>query len=478
MHNLDDNELDRLSRDAAERYEPDAAPPAWDGLQKRLDREMPTRKEGKDRKYWLLLLLLLLVGGGSALLYYSQNQHLETVPAAAENKKSSGNNGPEKAVKDADQLTTSTSNTDASNSATSAGESSASPDRNANAAATSNKRGDAGQEDASKESFEHSKQPGISRDRSNKLIAGTAGGRNINKNQPENGAGIAATNGRNRSGKNGKQPNANGVAADDPGLSTDVSFYHVIGLNAVSKDFSFAQINNTNPRLNHSEPVASYAAQAKDQKSAEVKFRPFEFGVVVGPDNSQVHGTKANQSGYNLGLTFGFNLSKRWQINTGLVYNKKYYDAKGEDYHSPKGYWTDTLYLSLVNGSCNMWDIPINVRYNILAKKHYSVFASAGISSYFMKTEDYGYHYYDNSGQYGYKYKSTPTNNAYWFSIGNLSAGYEQNFGAFSVQAEPYLKFALRGVGMGSLDLNSYGMNIGLKYKPNWSLKKANPQHN
>ena len=88
MHNLDDNELDRLSRDAAEHYEPAAAPPAWDGLQKRLDREMPTRREGKDRKYWLLLLLLLLVGGGSALLYYSQNQHLETASAAADNKAS------------------------------------------------------------------------------------------------------------------------------------------------------------------------------------------------------------------------------------------------------------------------------------------------------------------------------------------------------------------------------------------------------
>ena len=118
-------------------------------------------------------------------------------------------------------------------------------------------------------------------------------------------------------------------------------------------------------------------------------------------------------------------------------------------------------------------DLPINVRYNILAKKNYSIFASAGVSTYFMKTEDYGYHYYDYTGRYGYKYKSTNTNDAYWFGVGNLSAGYEQNFGAFSVQAEPYIKFALRGVGLGSLDLNSYGMNIGLKYKPNWSIKKT-----
>jgi hypothetical protein len=101
--------------------------------------------------------------------------------------------------------------------------------------------------------------------------------------------------------------------------------------------------------------VTTYATPLKDQKSGENKLRPFEFGIVVGPDKSQVHGTTADQTGYNLGLTFGFNLSKRWQINTGLVYNKKYYNANGEDYHAPKGYWTDTLYLSMVNGRCYMW---------------------------------------------------------------------------------------------------------------------------
>jgi len=71
MHNLDDNELDRLSREAADQYEPDTATPGWDGLQRRLDREMPIRKDDRDRKFWLLLLLFLLVGVGAA--YYFQN---------------------------------------------------------------------------------------------------------------------------------------------------------------------------------------------------------------------------------------------------------------------------------------------------------------------------------------------------------------------------------------------------------------------
>jgi hypothetical protein len=41
------------------------------------------------------------------------------------------------------------------------------------------------------------------------------------------------TNGRNRSGKSGNQPSANDVSDEDRGISTDVSFYHVIGVNTV-----------------------------------------------------------------------------------------------------------------------------------------------------------------------------------------------------------------------------------------------------
>jgi len=468
MHNLDDNELDRLSREAADLFEPDMATPGWDGLQRRLDREMPIRKDDRDRRYWLLLLLLLLVGGGSAY-YFQRNGTGTTLPVA--NKEAEKAAGKDRAV----------TASNASKSATEAAvSSSANPTSNETAESTksgvaeSSARSNTASLQKAKQSTEIIQGTGEQHESVNKTKAARqkSGGR-FNSDGGSLAAGYSATNGTDDLQQMQLSKSSN--RSQNPA-------FHIYDVEGGSRSFDFAGLQNRTPKMNvatapnTATPAASIAK--KEKKASDFALRPFEFGIIVGPDKSQVHGTKDGQSGFNLGLSFAYNINKRWQINAGLIYNKKYYSAKGEDYHAPKGYWTDTVTLSMVNASCLMWDLPINVRYNIVANKNYSIFASAGISSYFMRTEDYGYHYYYYTGQYGYRYKSTPTHDAYWMSVGNLSAGYEQNLGSFSVQAEPYVKFALRGVGMGKVDLNSYGMNIGLKYKPSWSLKKTHPRKN
>ena len=461
MHNLDDNELDRLSREAADQYEPDTATPGWDGLQKRLDREMPIRKDDRDRKYWLLLLLFLLVGVGAA--FYFQKGTGTSLPVTTGSEKNLAEKNNPAATKTA-----------ASDKAGTATPSSSTPvgDEQQSAierAATDTKRA------THTDALNNQKQP-----------------TEINQRTGEhNSSGNFAKVSRQKKG--GQQKSRGGSSfSNDPSAMANNDLqqsnsvqrsanpaFHINEIQAGTHSFDFASLQNRNPSVNVASQSHAATQAVKTEKTdkqiSNPELRPFEFGILVGTDKSQVHGTKDDGSGYNLGVTFAYNINRRWQINTGLVYNKKYYSAKGEDYHPPKGYWTDTVTLSMVNANCLMWDIPINVRYNIVAKKEYSIFANVGISSYLMRSEDYGYHYYYYTGQYGYRSKSTPTHDAYWMSVGNLSAGYEQNLGSFSVQAEPYVKFALRGVGMGKVDLNSYGMNIGLKYKPSWSLKKPHP---
>jgi cytoskeletal protein RodZ len=72
MHNLSDEELDRLSKEAADRYSAPPVQSTWEKLSRRLDDEMPQDK--KDRKiiFWLSLLLLLI--GGGALYYFTQGK--------------------------------------------------------------------------------------------------------------------------------------------------------------------------------------------------------------------------------------------------------------------------------------------------------------------------------------------------------------------------------------------------------------------
>ena len=67
MHNLSDQDIDHLSKEAADNYEAAPGPAMWDNIQKRLDAEMPVQKKEKKRFFWLfslsgLLLLALMIG--------------------------------------------------------------------------------------------------------------------------------------------------------------------------------------------------------------------------------------------------------------------------------------------------------------------------------------------------------------------------------------------------------------------------------
>ncbi|WP_315816598.1 hypothetical protein [Paraflavitalea speifideaquila] len=107
----------------------------------------------------------------------------------------------------------------------------------------------------------------------------------------------------------------------------------------------------------------------------------------------------------------------------------------------------------------------LNLRYDFSVNNKQRWFASAGASSYIMTSEYYNYDftYGGNRMQRSADRDSTST---YLFSILNLSAGFERSLNKrFSLQAEPYFKIPMKGLGYGKLDLTSYGIYFSVKYK-------------
>jgi len=115
-----------------------------------------------------------------------------------------------------------------------------------------------------------------------------------------------------------------------------------------------------------------------------------------------------------------------------------------------------------------MLDIPINLRYDISLEGNNRFFVSSGLSSYIMTNQSYVYFYRTNPfGFQGWADASYNTPQNYWFSMLNLSMGFETSISnSFSLQVEPYAKMPLRQVGVGNVSLTSYGINLGLKYAP------------
>jgi hypothetical protein len=207
------------------------------------------------------------------------------------------------------------------------------------------------------------------------------------------------------------------------------------------------------------EPPAKITRKAKEKINGR-----FSISVLAGPDLTHVNRAAASEAGFNIGATAQLYITKRFAIQTGVIYTKKSYTAHGNDFHPPKDYWLAYVDLKKVEGSCWMLDIPVNIRYDIVQSRRGRVFASAGVSSYIMTKEDYDYYYYYNSvnstGSWLNKTGSTDL-----FSVGNVSAGYERMIGRnVSFQLEPYFKVPLRGVGFGKIDLSSYGLYLSMRY--------------
>jgi hypothetical protein len=215
-------------------------------------------------------------------------------------------------------------------------------------------------------------------------------------------------------------------------------------------------------------PVADSAQTAAQQKKKDnakkdkIK-QPLELGIMAGPDMSAVSFGPLYKPGYNVGLQIGYRFSNRWSVNASAIYTKKFYKSDSTHFHY-KSPWVGRDAYN-IEGNCSMWEIPVNVRYDVSFNNKRRWFVSTGLSTYLMDKENYDLYYWPGSTT-SYPLNSD-TNSHYIFSIWNLSVGMERSLGKrFSLQAEPYLKVPLTGLGKGNMRMDSYGILFTLKYKP------------
>src|SRR5688572_10367045 len=101
MYPLNDKDLDRLSRDAAEHYDVESSASGWERLENKLDKELPVKEKGRRRFLFWLFFMALLTGGS---LVYMLGRSPATNNLAA-GKKEAGSVGKVSAaeVRDADK---------------------------------------------------------------------------------------------------------------------------------------------------------------------------------------------------------------------------------------------------------------------------------------------------------------------------------------------------------------------------------------
>ena len=409
MHSFeDDKELDQITRSAAEAYD---APSAgnWDMMQRVLDRELPQQKKRRYGFIWWIFPGLLAIGLGFYVMnnYPKQAVQNTTVKTLETNKQTSNQQTTDSEKRPVPIITLQPTNQSINQPVL--------IKENQEASSKSNAFNTLFSEDPTK----------------SKLIVVAP-----KENQPNNS-------------------------------NTAV----VIESNSISEQRNaFGQTNNVDTAKTTIPTTVSLVEPVAETSNKSITISPknkkgFFVGLVGGVDVSTVKYSYASKPGYNIGATIGYRINNHWSVQTGAIYTQKNYKLMGKDFNPPKGSWISYYNIETVDGYCKMWDIPIIGTYHFNSSGKTNTFVSIGTSSYFMKAENYNY-LYNYNNQYYSRSASYNSNDQHLFALLHISAGVEKSIGKnISTIIEPYAKLPLGGVGYGSIQLSSFGLNFSVQYR-------------
>lgn len=279
-----------------------------------------------------------------------------------------------------------------------------------------------------------------------------------NTNTPINLNQVNNPDQENVSGKQPTNPNNSNYAITKPGPTKLIA--------AANDPVSQKETVNINPVENQKTPIK--------EKSRSKKTHSFFFTLGGGPDMSFIRLNNTGSFKLFGGGGVGYTYNNRISLRAGVYSGRKIYTANPVDYNAPAEFYTYYPYLQKVDADCQVIEMPIAVSYHFARSSHQNFFASAGVSSYFMKTETYKYYYKTSpTSQTMTRDRTIKDVNRHYFAGLTLSAGYTRNLTKnLSLTVEPYTKLPIKGIGYGKVKLNSAGILFSLGIKPFASKNK------
>jgi Outer membrane protein beta-barrel domain len=255
--------------------------------------------------------------------------------------------------------------------------------------------------------------------------------------------------------------NTNWIGVTDNSSTMDEATFILNGVNSSLESGTIVTSNTADSVLQEvkEDTIQTVTEDSKKDKQP-INSHPVFLRILASPDFSSINYSSATSTGSNYALLVEYQLSNRWSISTGGIWSMKKY-ATDEEFTYGK-YTADQM-----TGECRILDIPLNIYYRFRPEAKFSFSAGVGFSSYIMQEEEYTYTFDFPSGSRVFS-DYIEGENSEWFKVLNLSLGMQYQIAPrIHLQAEPFLKAPLSGVGEWDVLLSSMGIFLGLKYKIN-----------
>ena len=190
----------------------------------------------------------------------------------------------------------------------------------------------------------------------------------------------------------------------------------------------------------------------------------FYFGVVAGPQFSQVKGQGFSKTGFDAGVLAGYRFNKKFSAEAGFLYADRHYYSDGKYFDITKTAATMPANMQLINlnGSSNGFEIQAKLKYDFINAKKSNWFIGAGISSYILTKESNDY-FADVNGVKQNLYAKYESNKGYFLSTVVISFGSEFKIGKHAaLRIGPYWQIPLKGMGVGAISVSGAGLHTAI----------------
>lgn len=195
----------------------------------------------------------------------------------------------------------------------------------------------------------------------------------------------------------------------------------------------------------------------------------FYFGITGGFTVNAIKDQGFDYTGFRTGMLAGYRFNTVLSLESGVRFSRKNYHTAGryfnmDEMHKNAPAVTEVTKLQ---GSSQLFELPVLVRYDAWRKPGYRIFSTLGISSYLLTKETNRYDVIQN-GSAQKMYATYKKDKVYTAAAIDLSIGFEKalNNRTNHVRVEPYLQLPLNGTGVGLLPIKTAGISIGITLGP------------
>jgi hypothetical protein len=457
MSNLSDKDIDRLSREAADLYEPDHSNLFWSRLEQRLTEQMPGRppdgfRFGRINPYAWGPAVILIAG---LSFYFIKNTDYSRHSTRTDQGQIIKQENSKSATASA-----SSGSVRLSNNAATAGES------NKSLSGEENSTGGYPRSSGSESRNTH-KSSGSGHFSGAKNVASKATHIQSDKYPDANDKSYASNDSQNSNNIFSRSATNNNASVSR--LASPHTMPSIIITGAGP-----GKIKGNDSLLNRLGDLKTSSAH----KSLRLN-RSLNFGLTFGPDYTNGGGIANNQFSNNIGIILGYYLTNKLSVNAGILYSNKFFWAPGGKANNGQGGGSTQGFannyaalpnIRYINGEANLYELPFTLRYDYAQNEKTKFFANAGLSSYFIIKQTSIY-FSDRTPLALERIDDSQMN--YWFNVANLSLGFETDMGkGFSFQVEPFVKLPLKNMGIENVKLNSYGIMFSFRFAPVLSRTK------